>query len=447
MHLSGRFQLLIATTECLFFTLIGCSGTDDGHDGRQAVDVAAVGLDQQAGHGRGLDVMHAAGIAASDHVPCLAFRVIDILFEVDRNSFRAMHLIHRIAQDRQAGLAEQIDLDEAQFLDRVHVVLGHQWAFRRPLHGHEVGQRFGRNDQAARVHRPVARQALEESGHPQDRGKRFFLQRQPAGFRRGRNGPGQVVRRGVRHISCDFVYLVRRQAKHFAQFRHHRAAVEPVRRTDHRHTVVAPSLVHPSHHLIPAVPGQIEVDIRHFAESGPLGIEEAVERQVESERAGMADTQRVADQRIGRGAASQYCDSPASAVFDDLVKDQEVFGVVHLLDDGQLAVEPLEGFRERRAFSADSLLLRLFDVTTTTAGDAQIAEMLGRGPAVGRLERREAILRQIDGHIASLSHLHRVGQGVGAAMEEVFHFGRRPQMPRTLWFVGVRFVKERQCAD
>ena len=70
-----------------------------------------------------------------------------------------------LAQDREVGQAEEVELEQAQRLDAVHLVLGHQRVrVGRLLERHQLGQRLARDHDARGVGRRVARDALELLG-------------------------------------------------------------------------------------------------------------------------------------------------------------------------------------------------------------------------------------------------------------------------------------------
>ena len=53
------------------------------------------------------------------------------------------HEVDRLAQDRQVRQAEEVELQQAERLDGVHLVLGHERVrVRRLLERHELGQRL-----------------------------------------------------------------------------------------------------------------------------------------------------------------------------------------------------------------------------------------------------------------------------------------------------------------
>ena len=59
-----------------------------------------------------------------------------------------------------------------------------------------------------------------------------------------------------------------------------------------------------------------------------------------------------------------------------------LLSIQYLLFHAQFAFESGEGFRQRRPFPADPTQRRLIDVTSATAGHAQLAQMLHRRSTV-----------------------------------------------------------------
>ena len=88
-----------------------------------------------------------------------------IVVEVDRDAAHLADQVDGLAQDRQVREAEEVELEQAQRLDGVHLVLGHERvAVRGALERHQLGQRLARDDDARGVGRRVARDALELAG-------------------------------------------------------------------------------------------------------------------------------------------------------------------------------------------------------------------------------------------------------------------------------------------
>ena len=89
--------------------------------------------------------------------------------------------------------------------------------------------------------------------------------------------------------------------------------------------------------LAAAVHAEVDVDIGH---GDALGIEEALEEQLVLERIDVGDLHGVGDERAGGGAAAGADgDAVVAGVLDEVPDDEEVAGVLHLLDDVDFEVE------------------------------------------------------------------------------------------------------------
>jgi hypothetical protein len=77
--------------------------------------------------------------------------------------------VHCLAQDRQVRQSEEVELQQPQRLDRMHLVLGHQRVgVRRLLERHELRQRLAADDHPSRMRRRIAGHALELLGELDD---------------------------------------------------------------------------------------------------------------------------------------------------------------------------------------------------------------------------------------------------------------------------------------
>ena len=114
-------------------------------------------------------------------------------------------------------------------------------------------------------------------------------------------------------------------------------------RDDLTDRVAAVLLPHVLDHFAAPLEAEVDVDVGH---RHALGIQEALEEQVELERADVGDAERVGDERAGRRAAARADRNAAVARrLDEVGDDEEVAGVARLRDDAELVVEPLAARR------------------------------------------------------------------------------------------------------
>ena len=91
-------------------------------------------------------------------------------------------------------------------------------------------------------------------------------------------------------------------------------------------------------HVIPFVPGEIQIDVGWVL---PLGIEEALEEEPGAERLDVRDPEAIAHDRVGHRAAPAV----GGAVLDDVLHHQEVVGESLLADDAELELQPVASDR------------------------------------------------------------------------------------------------------
>ena len=108
---------------------------------------------------------------------------------------------------------------------------------------------------------------------------------------------------------------------------------------DLRDVVLAVALLDIVDHLVAPVLAEIDVEIGH---RHALGIEEALEQQIEAEGIEVGDGERIGDERAcARAAPRPDRDALRLGVFDEVGDDQEVARELHLDDDVELEFEPL----------------------------------------------------------------------------------------------------------
>ena len=89
--------------------------------------------------------------------------------EVDLDPAVVADEVDRLAQDGQVRQAQEVELEQAERLDGVHLVLGHQPVrVGGLLERHQLGQRLAADDHAGGVRGGVAGDALELPGEVDD---------------------------------------------------------------------------------------------------------------------------------------------------------------------------------------------------------------------------------------------------------------------------------------
>jgi hypothetical protein len=168
-----------------------------------------------------------------------------------------------------------------------------------------------------------------------------------------------------------------------------------------------------------AAPLEAEVHV-HVGHGHALRVQEALEEQVELERADVRDAERVGDERAGRRAAPRADrDAAVARRLDEVGDDEEVARVAGLQDDAELVVEPLLDLLGQRAGRG-----------AARAGIARVGP-LGReldevvvlgGDALGEREARDVVLLP-ERHVHLVGDAQRVLEHVGTIGEALAHLG------------------------
>ncbi len=333
-----------------------------------------------------------------------------IVVEVDLDPAIGPDEVDRLAQDRQVREPQEVELEQAERLDRVHLVLAHQPVrVGRLLERHQLGQRFAADDDAGRVRGRVAGDALEVAGEVGDPLDRRVALDQAAELRRRRDRLVELDPELVRDRLGDPVDLAVRVPQHSTDVpdgrpRQHRAEGDDL--GDVVLAVLAPDV---GDDLLATSVLEVDVDVGH---RHPVGVEESLERELIEDRVDRGDAQGVGHDRTGRRPPAGRLDPLLAGERDEVRDDQEVAGVAHRQDDAELVVE------------AGLELRRDGPVATLEAALALRAEPALHGVAVRDREVRDAQLAERERDVGHLGDPAGVPDGVEVVGEERRHLVR-----------------------
>ena len=133
----------------------------EGDHRGEVVDRRRAKLADVAAHARGLELEDAGRLARREQLEGL--RVVERdRVEIDGDAAMVLHEVDRLAEDRQVREPQEVELEQPQGLDRVHLVLGHQRIrVGRLLERHELGQGLAADDHARGVRAGISGDALE----------------------------------------------------------------------------------------------------------------------------------------------------------------------------------------------------------------------------------------------------------------------------------------------
>ncbi len=386
------------------------AGSIQRDHGREVVDRGRAEVANVAAHPRRLELEDAGGLAGGEQLERL--RVVERdRVEVDLDAAMLAHEVDCLAEDRQVRQAEEVELEEPQGLDGVHLVLAHEPVrVGRLLKGHQLGQRLAADDDAGRVGRGVPCDALEvasEVGDPPDR--RVAID-ESAELGRHRDRLVEADPELVRDRLRDPVDLAVAVAEHATHVANGRAREHRAERDDLGDVVLAVLAADVGDDLFTPAVLEVHVDIGH---RHAVGVEEPLERELVEDRVDRRDAERVRHDRARGAAAARRLDPLLAGERDEVGDDQEVAGVAHRQDDPELVVEACLELRRDRPVPA-------FEAALALLAEPRFGRM-----AIGHREMRDPQLAERQGQVGHLGDPAGVQDRVWLIGEERRHLGRR----------------------
>ena len=325
----------------------------------------------------------------------------------------------RIFDDRQRRQPQEVHLEQPHRLEAVHVVLGDDFVFVRLVDRNQRLERLRGDHDAGRMHGRVARHAFEALGCLDQLVDALVLGHGGAELGLLLDGLVQSDLEHVRHHLGEPVDLPEREVHHPAHVLDGRLGRHGVEGDDLRDLLATVLLGDVLDHLAAPVHAEIDVHVWHRL---ALAVQEALEEQAVLQGIDVGDRHRVGDQRTCRRPASgPDRDLPVAGDPDEIPDDQEVPGVLHLLDDLDLVVKPLRILLQRPAqqpLGMHSVQSRAAHLETLPGHvfEVGVNRVLG-----GHVELGERIRDRLEREIAHLGDFPRAVQGALVAIEQRRH--------------------------
>ena len=304
MRIGDELQPLIATGEPGFLLFIGRARTDHADNGDQAIDIPHVAHAAEAHHGRTFNVVNRARPAAGDHFPdggvaphfptllgaaplhrhgrlghsraCGTALVVEKPFlllggfpadghggQVHRDAPGGERLLH-VAHRGQPALGQDIDLDQADDLHGIHVVVGGGISFAGNKGGRQLAHRLAGEHDAAGMHFGVTREAIEKLRHLQGRSIRVLVDGQVAAFLPLPDGLFDAASAGVWKVFREPPDLVFGNPQHLGHVGDSAPGLVGGKTPDHRGMFRSVFLKDEIDHVIFAIVRKVEVDVRQL---------------------------------------------------------------------------------------------------------------------------------------------------------------------------------------
>ncbi|CAB4853347.1 unannotated protein [freshwater metagenome] len=322
----------------------------EGHERGDVVERGGCQRAHQRPHRRRFQLEHAHRVAALQQLEDL-----EILqrhrVDVERGVFGGPHHGHRVGDDVEVAQPQEVHLQQTEFLDAMHLVLGDDRGvfglaagFRLPLNGQVVGERLFGDHHCCGVNPVASLETFEPTGHLHDalhigvgfdHCAQFGGSLVPVGV--FRVFLKAVLQRGVAahhqrwHCLSDLVAHSVGVAQHARCVANCVAGLDGAERDDLRDVVAAVTLGRIADHLVAITRVEVHVDIGH---GDTAGVEEPFEQQVVLDRVEIGDAQAVRHRATGgRTTSGADPDTGVLGVLDEIPHDEEVRGKPHVLDD------------------------------------------------------------------------------------------------------------------
>ena len=261
------------------------------------------------------------------------------LLESDCRAASLRDQFQSVGEDGKRGQPEKVHLQQAQLVDRHHVEGGYDFIVLSAMQRNQIGERPWRDHDPSRVHAGIAHHAFQFlRGLEQFPNLPIFFDglAQLGGILDGllqrnvelrRHHLGNAIHVGVRDVHGP--------ANVFdCGLRGHGAEGD-----DLGHVVAPIFLCDVLNDLAPPVHAKINIDIRH---GHALRVQKALEQQLMLQRVDIGDSQCIRDQRSrGRSAARSNRNVVLAGIADEIPDDQKISRKLHLLDDGEFALQAL----------------------------------------------------------------------------------------------------------
>ena len=303
--------------------------------GDEVVEALRLGLAQRLAHARALELEDAGGAAVAEELIRLADALLGLVavgvleFSGSASSSMVSPSV-RFSSARASSSSvsvlrpEEVHLQETDALDLLHRPLGRDFVLLALVERGELGDRPRRNHDAGGVHRRVPRHPLER--RPMSR-QLLHLRVAALQLLEARALLERLVERHVerrRDQLGDLVDVGERHVEHAPDVAHHGLRLHRPEGDDLGDVLAAVLARDVVDDLAAAALAEVDVDV---GQRDALGVEEALEEQVELDRVDVGDLQAPGDDRAGGGAAARADrDAGFAREADEVPDDQEVPG-------------------------------------------------------------------------------------------------------------------------
>ena len=247
--------------------------------------------------------------------------------------------LHRVLDHSQGPKTQEIHLQKPQFLQGSHGELGGHRAVRPEGERHVLVHRLLADDHAGGVHGGVPGQSLQPLGHVNELPHLVIFLVQFFQLR----VHGQCLVQGDVQLCgdhlCDSVHKGVGQVHDPPHVPQDAPGCQGTEGDDLHHPVRAVLAHHIVDDFLPPLKAEVHVNIRH---GHTLRVEEPLKEELVPDGVNAGDAQAVGHNAAGGGAPpGSHHDTVVPGVFDKVPHNEEIVHVAHVVDDGQLVLQPL----------------------------------------------------------------------------------------------------------
>ena len=311
----------------------------------------------EVGHHRGFQLFEVRGHAAPGHLEnaeCFAagehvvhfFVILRNAIEIHVDSETRLYALHRIGEHGEVGQPQKVEFEQTDspilIRDRVHIVLRDSFAaLGIELDGRIFGDALRRDHYAGGMHADVPGVAFDLAREVENLPRLRIVVIEFFEFGHVLQGAVDRNREALLAEGNYLGYLVAERvgvAEGAGNVAHGCARHHGAECSDLHHVVSAVFLPRIFDELVAAIVGNVHIDVRR---ARALGIEEALERQVEFHRVDRCDATDVGDHRACGGATRVGVNPLSPRVMQKVGDDEKVRRISFLLDDFELVVDAL----------------------------------------------------------------------------------------------------------
>src|SRR5579875_1956096 len=352
------------------------------------------------------------------------------LLVVQRNRFYiellplvSLNHLQAIINDRECGQAQKVHLEKAHLFHGLHVIRRKDFVVLAARNRHQISQGTWCNHNSCSVDTCPAHQSFELLRCINQLSDLLVRIVGLLQLRRIPQGLLNCHPNGRRHQLRDTVHITIWHIERTAHIFDGGLCCHRIEGDDLRHLLAAILSCNVLNHLTPPVHAEVNINVRH---GDTLRVQKTLKEQLILERINICDLHHIPNERSCRRPSTwSHRNVVLTRITDEVPHDQEITGKLHLLNDGNLTLQPR--FVLRNLMPQQTAVLQMPDRGFKPFFKSFATDVLK--VAVNRVPRRYSklwkwIVYFAELQTAALSKLHRAAHYLRSIGEQLLHFSR-----------------------